>query len=133
MDRFAADRREFRQRSFDDLARNVADDEDQPRASIRRRPALHFNRRVKDVLYPVHHDRPIGYFGDVHQPLETQEIVALKGCHVLQPLRKCRPADRLINDEAEGGYLRVMRMRNCCVIAVRAVTVMMMRAAFSGT
>src|SRR5580698_8152599 len=40
MDRFAADRREFRQRSFDDLARNVADDEDEPRASVRRRPAL---------------------------------------------------------------------------------------------
>src|SRR5437867_10369881 len=46
---------EGRQRPFDDLARQLSHDEDEPRAVVRRRPAVQVHRRMNQVLDAVDH------------------------------------------------------------------------------
>src|SRR4051794_27026398 len=96
------DRGEFHQGAGDGLALDVADDEDQPGAAIRRRPAIEPRWRVEDVLHAMQHERSLRLVRDMHEPLEAQQVLALQRSDIVEPAGEGVPLDRLVDDEAEG-------------------------------
>ena len=62
----------------------VAGDEHQPAAVVVVRPAFQPRGRVEDVLHAVHHHRRVGHFGELHDALEAQELVAMSRAQQLE-------------------------------------------------
>ena len=58
------------------------------------RPAFEFDRRMREVLDVLHHDRPAAA-GDIENALHAQQVGAAQRDQRLHGARKCRPFDRL--------------------------------------
>src|SRR5438132_2939586 len=89
------------ERAFDDLARELPDDEDQTRAAVRRGPAVQVHGRMHQMLDAMD-DHRRGHADHVEDSLHSQDIVAVGVEEHREPDAERRPVQRTVDGHAEG-------------------------------
>src|SRR5207249_10774433 len=98
------------ERAFDDLARELPDDEDQTRAAVLRGPAVQVHGRMHQMLDTVD-DHRRGHADHLEESLHPQDILAVGVQQHREPDAERRPVERAVDGHAESVDVAVVRTR----------------------